>query len=68
MGLDDFKGGVDSKPGVKWKKEKLHKDHLCPDCGEEAKHIRGNEWRCTDKDCDALGYFTTDFEVDIDLL
>lgn len=67
MGLDDFKGGVDSKPGIKWKKDRLHKEHLCPSCGEEAEHIRNNEWRCTtDRDkCEVITYFHVDFETDV---
>lgn len=63
MGLDSFKGGVDSKPGVKWKIDKLNEESLCPRCGNEGEKHK-YYWRCTtDSDeCGIITYLSTDFE------
>lgn len=65
MSLDDFKGGVGQKAGIKYKKDKLNRDKLCPRCGDEADRMRKHEWRCENKDCNVNYYITSPYEIDL---
>lgn len=62
MGLDTFKGGADSdKSGIKWSKDKLHKDHLCPRCGSDNTEKVHYYWRCNEPSdkCPVVTYIKT---------
>lgn len=57
MGLDKFKGGASSdKSGIKWSKEKLHKEDVCPYCGSPDTEEVSYYWRCNADGCEVLTY------------
>lgn len=62
MALEDFK----SEPKRVGDKDKFQKPELCPCCGKEGEHVRGNEYKCTtDRDqCETISWFHTDFDID----
>jgi hypothetical protein len=50
MALDDFIADSQEPQyheNTSLDKAKLHEESLCPGCGEEGKHLRGSEWKCT---------------------
>lgn len=69
MALEDFvteSDEPDYHDNPKLNKEKLHEPHLCPNCGNEGEHIRGNEWRCTTdkKECETITYRHVSYKRD----
>lgn len=64
MSLDDFVQDDDEPErdvsNILQGNDELFKDELCPRCGQEGKHLRGNEWRCTTptSECKTLTWFT----------
>lgn len=62
MGLDSYK----SEPTRVGEKDKHRKAKLCPNCGKEGEHLRGNEWRCTTEytECDTLWWIHTDYMIE----
>lgn len=62
MGLENFV----TEPQRARDKEKFQRSELCPDCGEEGEHLRGNEYRCTtDREkCSTVTWISNDYEID----
>lgn len=46
---------------VKAQKEKLHNEHLCPNCGESDTEKAHYYWRCKNSDCDTITYIPVRF-------
>lgn len=69
MGLEDIVQNDDDKPDrVKYNKDRLHKENLCPGCGEQGEQTEQWYWRCTTSRsrCDVLTYIPSGFEMEIE--
>lgn len=69
MGLEEFKTNSTDKSyhdNPKLDKERLHTQNVCPECGYEADHIRGIEWRCTSSpdQCGVLVFYRPEKVLD----
>lgn len=67
MGLEAFTSDdseTHTEPDSVTDKEKFQKEELCPDCGKEGKHLRGNEWKCTtpSEKCEVITWFNSGTE------
>lgn len=69
MGLEAFTTSDDNEQqktyhqNSKLDKDRLFNNEVCPRCGEESKHLRGNEYRCTtdSSNCEVIYYFANNF-------
>lgn len=58
MGLEEFKNDTHYHHNPKLNKKRLHKDDVCPTCGDSSKLLRKNEYRCNNSECEVIYYFT----------